>query len=60
MSAATFDIVLTACLILAGLVIAAFLVFILVALVRVTAQTARGEHDKSAGRSIFTSKGKKE
>lgn len=54
-ASATFDIVLAICVALAGLLVATFLIYMTVVLARITWQTIRGEHDKSAGRFIFSS-----
>ena len=59
MPAATWGIVLSVIIAFGGALVAAILAYLIVAIIRVTIQTARGEHDKPAGRSIFTSKGQK-
>ena len=58
MAAATFDIVLTVCLIIAGAVVAAVLLAVFVATVRAIVQMVRGDFDKTSNRSIFSSKEK--
>ena len=56
MPAATWGIVLSVIIAFGGALVASVLAYLIVAIIRVTVQTARGEHDKSAGRFILSSK----
>ena len=56
MPAATWGIVLSVIIAFGGALVASVLAYLIVAIIRVTIQTARGEHDKSAGRFILSSK----
>lgn len=60
MPAATWGIVLSVIIAFGGALAASVLAHLIVVIIRVTILTARGEHDKSSVRPIFSSRKEKE